>query len=571
VSTVATGIRSTLFVFLLLGLLAPPSAACSCASLDPPLVRLARTDAVFSGTVIDRIDPRPKDSKIISTGDPIEYTIEIDQVWKGDVGDIASVISARAGASCGYTFKIGETYLIYARLHDGKFHTGLCSRTRSISRAGEDLAELSTLSLAGPPRSVDSLVIVTTLKELLSGDPTMRRKAARALQKIGKRPDLIVPKLDELFEVGSVDDRVAVIRALRSIKIDPLVYPLTRKALEDDSTSVRAAAVSLISGMRSSQEERISLLVRAMHDPAPEVRRAATYSSYFAVRPGHSETFPVSEDAVWHLTGLLLDENDEVRIAAAEAMYNTERGDTTALPYVLAAAEDPSPKVRIGALKLLSCYGSDTPAVLAALLRGLADPHERVRHTAAYRIGRLGPEVPEEAVHLLCEVLQDTSERVRTETVHTLGKLLPKESARSILMDVLVHSDMELRREALSALVGPKAIPDIALPALRTALNDPHYRVRLGAVAELRFFTAKHPEALDLLLLALLDQHQYVRQDAAHYVGRLGPAAAKATPLLGRLLSDPYEDVRRNAKHALWMINDREAVSKDDNDRQRQR
>ncbi len=46
---------------------------------------------------------------------------------------------------CGYSFQVGETYLVYASEEDegsNEYATGSCTRTRRLSDAGEDLAYL---------------------------------------------------------------------------------------------------------------------------------------------------------------------------------------------------------------------------------------------------------------------------------------------------------------------------------------------------------------------------------------------------------------------------------------------
>ena len=55
------------------------------------------------------------------------------------------------GTACGYGFEPAKSYLVYASATDGALSTNLCSRTRPMAQAAEDLAVLgmgATLTVA---------------------------------------------------------------------------------------------------------------------------------------------------------------------------------------------------------------------------------------------------------------------------------------------------------------------------------------------------------------------------------------------------------------------------------------
>ena len=58
-----------------------------------------------------------------------------------------SLTMARSGASCGFTFVEGEEYVVYSK--DGAT-VSLCSRTRFIANAQEDIDELGEGEKPGP-------------------------------------------------------------------------------------------------------------------------------------------------------------------------------------------------------------------------------------------------------------------------------------------------------------------------------------------------------------------------------------------------------------------------------------
>jgi len=101
-------------------------------------------DAVFSGKVTDIDIPskfRP------STADPKKVEFDVEKSWKGVDKKTVIVETARAGPSCGFDFKKGESYLVYAYYTHNKWHTNICSRTRLISDADEDLKELGEATI----------------------------------------------------------------------------------------------------------------------------------------------------------------------------------------------------------------------------------------------------------------------------------------------------------------------------------------------------------------------------------------------------------------------------------------
>ena len=126
-------------VILLVGLWAiahpGPSHACSCIEPGSPSEALERSAVVFSGRVV-AIDDR---LVLGSSLDPLIVEFEVETVWKGPLHPKAELKTANDSASCGYSFVEGGEYLVYSR--NGS-EASLCSRTRPLSKAGDDLSEL---------------------------------------------------------------------------------------------------------------------------------------------------------------------------------------------------------------------------------------------------------------------------------------------------------------------------------------------------------------------------------------------------------------------------------------------
>jgi hypothetical protein len=123
---------------LALAAFAAPAAACSCVAPGPPQQEMEKADAVFSGRVAASEPAEPRDEVRFPR---MRVTLELDRVWKGcEEGDEVVLWTAADSAACGYEFETGERYLVYAyAADDGSLTTSLCSRTRPLGRAEEDL------------------------------------------------------------------------------------------------------------------------------------------------------------------------------------------------------------------------------------------------------------------------------------------------------------------------------------------------------------------------------------------------------------------------------------------------
>lgn len=136
-----------LFLFIVGSLLVVSTAivnACSCIQPAPPQESLEQSTAVFAGRVID-IDATT--GIVVSSADPVKVIFEVSKIWKGPDYKTLILTTARDGASCGYSFKENEEYIVYAYGEEDKLSTGICSRTNLLTSAQEDLQELGAGNL----------------------------------------------------------------------------------------------------------------------------------------------------------------------------------------------------------------------------------------------------------------------------------------------------------------------------------------------------------------------------------------------------------------------------------------
>jgi hypothetical protein len=144
-----------LTVVSIIGLMVLPktSYACSCAGPSTVEEEFQRQTAVFSGKVIT----------INKTNNGLKITFEVDQAWKGEVGKKLSVYTAMFSASCGYEFMENERYLVYAFGDMNKLQVGLCSRTKFLSTAAEDLKALDApITISSNEKAMNDISSMTS-------------------------------------------------------------------------------------------------------------------------------------------------------------------------------------------------------------------------------------------------------------------------------------------------------------------------------------------------------------------------------------------------------------------------
>jgi hypothetical protein len=138
------GVAAVALVALALSALLPDCAhACSCAGGAPfrVLAKGADASAVFSGEVLDVEEGSP--TRMFGTRIPSSrVTLRVSEVWKGPQRESLEVSTPESGATCGYNFKEGQEYLVYAYGRQGPLKVDLCSETRLLSKAGAHLRVL---------------------------------------------------------------------------------------------------------------------------------------------------------------------------------------------------------------------------------------------------------------------------------------------------------------------------------------------------------------------------------------------------------------------------------------------
>ena len=128
------------------------ASECKTRTVGTPREELKRSAAVFIGTVIEVLKPRPDEhvegGRVVYEDRLYVYVkFRVEKSWKG-IGKGALTITVEAepeAYGCGYDFEAG-TYLVYAdgigRGKAKRLWIDCCTRTRRMEEAGGDIREL---------------------------------------------------------------------------------------------------------------------------------------------------------------------------------------------------------------------------------------------------------------------------------------------------------------------------------------------------------------------------------------------------------------------------------------------
>jgi hypothetical protein len=70
----------------------------------------------------------------------VSVRMRVDRVWKGDIG--ADLLLTTDLSDCGFEFRSGEQYIVYASATGEQLTTTVCHRTHVLADAASDLKYL---------------------------------------------------------------------------------------------------------------------------------------------------------------------------------------------------------------------------------------------------------------------------------------------------------------------------------------------------------------------------------------------------------------------------------------------
>ena len=121
--------------------------ACSCNAPVTTAEALNRSTAVFRGRVVKITIPTFDWIGFTRTG-AHRVTFQILSQWKGPFAETAVVVTRLTAEGCGFPFEEQKEYLVYVVAELKHTQTGICTGTKSIADAEDEMEELDELLLS---------------------------------------------------------------------------------------------------------------------------------------------------------------------------------------------------------------------------------------------------------------------------------------------------------------------------------------------------------------------------------------------------------------------------------------
>jgi HEAT repeat protein len=422
-----------------------------------------------------------------------------------------------------------------------------------------------------------------------------------------------------------VSERLSAIRELAGIPYgeSAVVMPPLIERLDDADADVRVLAASTLGvfGNKALQigeggqavSAAMTALVKSLKDGQPRVRMSAA-SALVTMISNTSPTSVAYAPSVCAALGAALDDRDEdVREAVLKAIsLVANRTSVSPPPGFIAALEDESAKNRLAAAEAVSCFDRGLDPLMAPLFRGLetarppfksayeqAMKHivarsalrqsrpsytvaslpvllaalgrrdREVRSSAAYLLGRLGPDA-EGTVPALIAILNEddhgseTPNDLTVKVVEALGRIAAGTDsageAVAALAGVVRSDDPAQRQAALDALAGLGPTSAAAIPALLDALQKDAaggatFRMSANSSSWLLARLAAGTTSADTVIAALTGVVRsgtaMTRREAAEGLAVFGKQAATAVPVVIKALNESTTAYRDNDRLEL--------------------
>jgi len=83
--------------------------------------------------------------KMEESGSGYDVTLQVQEAWKGVEDNLIKVHTGFGGGDCGFAFREGEEYLVYASLTDGELQVYVCGLSGTLEGADTESLGVSTV------------------------------------------------------------------------------------------------------------------------------------------------------------------------------------------------------------------------------------------------------------------------------------------------------------------------------------------------------------------------------------------------------------------------------------------
>ncbi len=336
-------------------------------------------------------------------------------------------------------------------------------------------------------------------------------------------------------------------------KIPDVVLPVILAGFEEEDEGIRIAAAQCLGDSQHRAAKSVPALVKALKDPSAFVRSAAAGSlERLAETAVETESIKLETKlraaltpAVLALKAAITDSEEAVAQAVASALLLIDRES------LIDATRHEKTSVRLVAITIIGFNGVDV-AIDDLVQRVQEDDDDEVRRAAIEAIAQLGSNA-EDAIDSLLKIVQeagDEIDEIELETVSTLGEIARSpDKVIPVLIELLGHSDRQMRLAACLALEKYGARAEAAVPALIKVMEDKAMTETVALV-----LAVMGEKAIPALTELLAEEDPYLRWVGVASLGAAGEVAAPAAKALGALLDDRSDQVRVAAVDALGKI-----------------
>jgi len=256
----------------------------------------------------------------------------------------------------------------------------------------------------------------------------------------------------------------------------------------------------------------------------------------------------------------LTDSDPEVRRNANVALDRIGDVNNTAIPELTKALNSPDLETRISAIHALGSFGVNAQASVPELIRALSSSDEEVRTVSLYALNRIAMKLPTAELTLI-KALKDPDVQVRRNVNIVLSNMGEKaHAAVPELINTLDDSDTEVRCNAINALSGIGEKAEAAVPELVKALNDSDVNVRIKVINALGNIGNKAQAAVPALIKLLSERNDAVRESVLVALGEMRDKAEVATPEVFKLLDDRNDRIRILAIKVIVKISEKNLI-----------
>jgi len=221
--------------------------------------------------------------------------------------------------------------------------------------------------------------------------------------------------IDVLLHVLQTSQETSRRRAITALGYcdDPRARKILGRALKDRSDSVRVAAIESLS--RSQASNYLGAILILLKDTNADVRRAALDA---IIKLGHSK---ISNDSVSHISALISDENDEVRLHSLSSLNNLIENVENSQQHI--SEQDH--------LAILACLQHKYFSIQAAActLLGTLNQHSALEELIKLATNDENHDMARrEAINAISKILLDKNTGIREDIIKTFGQWIHDKS-----------------------------------------------------------------------------------------------------------------------------------------------